>query len=75
VGSDEMGGLCCCFTMVRAPYSVVTIADGMVFIDAAYILQRLYDNHPRGEEELLIDTMKRLKWSGVPWDEVLSKEV
>lgn len=36
---------------------------------------RLYDSHPRGEEEILLDTMKRLKWSGVPWEKVFSREV
>lgn len=38
-------------------------------------LYRLHDLHPRGEEELLVDTMTRLKWSGVPWEEVFSEEV
>jgi hypothetical protein len=36
---------------------------------------RLYDNHPNGQEELLIDTMKESKWSGIPWDLVFSEEV
>jgi hypothetical protein len=54
---------------------LVMILHHMVFIDATNVWDRLYDNHPRGEEELLIDTMKRLKWSGVPWDKVLSEEV
>ncbi|KAL0581263.1 hypothetical protein V5O48_000746 [Marasmius crinis-equi] len=36
--------------------------------------QRLYDKHPMGQEELLLDTMKRLKWSGAPWEKVFSEE-
>lgn len=36
---------------------------------------RLYDNHPNGQEDLLVDTMERLKWTGVPWEKVFSKEV
>ncbi|KAJ6589974.1 hypothetical protein DFH09DRAFT_1425522 [Mycena vulgaris] len=36
--------------------------------DFVYVLQWLYDNHPNGQEELLIDTMKESKWSGIPWD-------
>ncbi|KAJ3784162.1 hypothetical protein GGU10DRAFT_377002 [Lentinula aff. detonsa] len=42
--------------------------------DFVIVLQWLYDFHPRGEEELLLDTMKRLKWSGVPWEKVFSED-
>ncbi|KIK63553.1 hypothetical protein GYMLUDRAFT_40596 [Collybiopsis luxurians FD-317 M1] len=42
--------------------------------DFVLTLQWLHDFHPRGEEELLVDTMVRLKWSGVPWEEVFSEE-
>ncbi|KAJ3821652.1 hypothetical protein F5880DRAFT_1721306 [Lentinula raphanica] len=42
--------------------------------DFVIVLQWLYDHHPRGEEELLLDTMKHLKWSGVPWEKVFSEE-
>ncbi|KAJ3847972.1 hypothetical protein EV368DRAFT_76450 [Lentinula lateritia] len=42
--------------------------------DFVMVLQWLYDSHPRGEEEILLDTMKRLKWSGVPWEKVFSRE-
>ncbi|KAL1745754.1 hypothetical protein HDZ31DRAFT_81727 [Schizophyllum fasciatum] len=31
--------------------------------DFVVVIQWLYDNHPRGQEDLLIDTMKYLKWS------------
>ncbi|KAF5391810.1 hypothetical protein D9757_001851 [Collybiopsis confluens] len=37
--------------------------------DFVIVLQWLHDFHPRGKEELLVDTMARLKWSGVPWEE------
>jgi hypothetical protein len=38
---------------------------------------RLYDNHPNGtaSQALLIDTMERLKWTGVPWEKVFAKQV
>jgi len=36
---------------------------------------RLYDNHPNGNEDLLLDTMKLLKWTGVPWEKVFSRQV
>lgn len=35
---------------------------------------RLYDFHPNGNQALLIDTMERLKWSGVPWEKVFAAE-
>ncbi|KAK7062692.1 hypothetical protein VNI00_000180 [Paramarasmius palmivorus] len=40
-----------------------------------YLWGRLYDNHPNGQEDLLIDTMVRLKWSGAPWERVFSEEL
>ncbi len=40
-----------------------------------FIAARLYDYHPNGNEDLLLDTMVRLKWSGVPWEDVFKKEV
>lgn len=36
---------------------------------------RLYDFHPNGQEDLLVDTMKMLKWSGDPWEDVFKEEV
>ncbi|KAL0071101.1 hypothetical protein AAF712_001659 [Marasmius tenuissimus] len=42
--------------------------------DFVIALQWLYDKHPRGQEELLVDTMRRLKWSGAPWEKVFSEE-
>ncbi|KAJ7577524.1 hypothetical protein C8J56DRAFT_970986 [Mycena floridula] len=42
--------------------------------DFVMTLQWLYDNHPNGNEALLIDTMERLKWTGVPWEKVFSAQ-
>ncbi|THV00262.1 hypothetical protein K435DRAFT_934582 [Dendrothele bispora CBS 962.96] len=42
--------------------------------DFVLVLQWLHDYHPRGQEELLVDTMVRLKWTGVPWEKVFSEE-
>ncbi|KAF8892910.1 hypothetical protein BD779DRAFT_1765810 [Infundibulicybe gibba] len=42
--------------------------------DFVITLQWLYDNHPDGQEAILIDTMQRLKWSGVPWEKVFSQQ-
>jgi len=39
------------------------------------IRDRLYDNHPNGNEDLLLETMKLLKWTGVPWEKVFSQQV
>ncbi|KAL0067433.1 hypothetical protein AAF712_005419 [Marasmius tenuissimus] len=38
--------------------------------DFVIALQWLYDFHPNGNQDLLLDTMKRLKSSGVPWEQV-----
>ncbi|CAA7269913.1 unnamed protein product [Cyclocybe aegerita] len=42
--------------------------------DFVMVLQWLYDYHPNGKEDLLIDTMKYLKWTGVPWEKVFSEQ-
>ncbi|KAF8915766.1 hypothetical protein CPB85DRAFT_1432774 [Mucidula mucida] len=34
----------------------------------------LYDNHPEGQEELLVDTMILLKWTGAPWETIFAEE-
>ncbi|KAK7040596.1 hypothetical protein R3P38DRAFT_2513671 [Favolaschia claudopus] len=46
------------------------------WFDFVITLQWLYDNHPQGtaSQALLIDTMERLKWTGVPWEKVFSKQ-
>ncbi|KAK7053027.1 hypothetical protein VNI00_004348 [Paramarasmius palmivorus] len=40
--------------------------------DFVMSLEWLYDNHPNGKEDLLIDTMKQVKYAGVPWEEVFT---
>ncbi|KAJ3491366.1 hypothetical protein NLI96_g750 [Meripilus lineatus] len=40
--------------------------------DFVITLQWLYDLHPDGQEAILIDTMKMLKWTGDPWEQVFS---
>ncbi|KAI0358002.1 hypothetical protein OH77DRAFT_1580683 [Trametes cingulata] len=42
--------------------------------DFVMTLQWLYDFHPEGKEDLLIDTMKMLKYTGDPWEEVFKEE-
>ncbi|KAF7289348.1 hypothetical protein MIND_01396900 [Mycena indigotica] len=42
--------------------------------DFVVTLQWLYDNHPNGQEELLLDTMQESKWSGIPWELVFSEK-
>ena len=39
-------------------------------------LLRMYDNgHSPGQEELLLDTMRMLKYTGDPWELVFDEEV
>ncbi|KDR72302.1 hypothetical protein GALMADRAFT_768590 [Galerina marginata CBS 339.88] len=42
--------------------------------DFVMTLQWLYDFYPNGNEALLIDTMKQLKYTGVPWEKVFSPQ-
>ncbi|TBU30569.1 hypothetical protein BD309DRAFT_951719 [Dichomitus squalens] len=42
--------------------------------DFVMTLQWLYDFHPEGKEDLLIDTMKQLKYTGDPWEDVFKEE-
>ncbi|OJT11217.1 hypothetical protein TRAPUB_12261 [Trametes pubescens] len=42
--------------------------------DFVMTLQWLYDFHPDGQEDLLIDTMKMLKYTGDPWEDVFKEE-
>ncbi|PIL25174.1 hypothetical protein GSI_13063 [Ganoderma sinense ZZ0214-1] len=41
--------------------------------DFVIVLQWLYDFHPEGNEDLLIDTMKQLKYTGDPWEDVFNE--
>ncbi|KAJ3006879.1 hypothetical protein NUW54_g3766 [Trametes sanguinea] len=42
--------------------------------DFVIVLQWLYDFYPEGKEELLIDTMKMLKYTGDPWEDVFNEQ-
>ncbi|KAI0331651.1 hypothetical protein GY45DRAFT_598326 [Cubamyces sp. BRFM 1775] len=42
--------------------------------DFVITLQWLYDFYPEGNEDLLIDTMKMLKYTGDPWEDVFKPE-
>ncbi|KAI1793484.1 hypothetical protein LXA43DRAFT_1059843 [Ganoderma leucocontextum] len=41
--------------------------------DFVIVLQWLYDFHPQSNEDLLIDTMKQLKYTGDPWEDVFNE--
>ncbi|KAF7296050.1 hypothetical protein MKEN_01420100 [Mycena kentingensis (nom. inval.)] len=43
--------------------------------DFVVTLQWLYDNDPRGQEALLVDTMHQSKLSGIPWELVFSEKL
>ncbi|KAK7433993.1 hypothetical protein VKT23_020457 [Stygiomarasmius scandens] len=44
--------------------------------DFIMVLQWLYDFHPNGKEDLLLDTMQQqLKFTGAPWESVFSTEL
>ncbi|OSD04868.1 hypothetical protein PYCCODRAFT_1363452 [Trametes coccinea BRFM310] len=42
--------------------------------DFVIVLQWLYDFYPEGKEDLLIDTMKMLKYTGDPWEDVFNEQ-
>ncbi|EIN09448.1 hypothetical protein PUNSTDRAFT_85803 [Punctularia strigosozonata HHB-11173 SS5] len=42
--------------------------------DFVMVCQWLYDFHPDGNEDLLIDTMKQLKYTGDPWELVFQEQ-
>ncbi|CAK5262542.1 unnamed protein product [Mycena citricolor] len=72
--------------VVDAMYKFVTLANSMLhskntgveawtatrWEDFVMALQWLFDNHPKDatSQALLIDTMKQLKYTGVPWEKV-----
>ena len=43
-------------------------------LNSAFAL-RLHDFHPNGKQDLLIDTMKQVKYAGVPWEVVFEQKV
>ncbi|KAL1692247.1 hypothetical protein GGG16DRAFT_51912 [Schizophyllum commune] len=72
---------------VSAMYKFVPLANQMLrdgegleiwtntrWEDFVMVLEWLYDYHPEGQEELLLDTIVRLRASGVPWEEVYKEE-
>lgn len=73
--------------VVTALYKFVSLANSMLhngtgledwaktrWEDFVMTLEWLYDFHPNGQEDLLIDTMKMLKWTGDPWEDVFNTE-
>ncbi|OBZ73690.1 hypothetical protein A0H81_05963 [Grifola frondosa] len=73
--------------VVSALYKFVALANTMLhdgegledwtktrWEDFVITLQWLYDFHPNGQEDILIDTMKMLKWTGDPWEDVFKQE-
>ncbi|KAJ7051145.1 hypothetical protein C8F01DRAFT_1212766 [Mycena amicta] len=77
-------------SVVNALYKFVTLANSMLrsnntgveewtatrWEDFVITLQWLFDNHPNttASQALLIDTMERLKFTGVPWEKVFTKQ-
>ena len=36
---------------------------------------RLYENYPNGQEDLLLDMMQKLKSTGSPWEDIFAETV
>ncbi|TFY77273.1 hypothetical protein EWM64_g6740 [Hericium alpestre] len=73
--------------VVTAFYKFISLANTMLhngegleewaetrWEDFVITLQWLYDLHPNSQEDLLIDTMKMLKWTGDPWESVFDEQ-
>ncbi|KAF9075009.1 hypothetical protein BDP27DRAFT_1359207 [Rhodocollybia butyracea] len=73
--------------VVAALYKFVTLANAMIknnegldewsearWQDFVITLQWLYDFHPDGNEDLLLDTMLQLKSTGLPWELVFDPQ-
>ncbi|KAL5485522.1 hypothetical protein ACEPAI_8164 [Sanghuangporus weigelae] len=73
--------------VIPAVYKFVTLANSMMkngtgledwtrtrWEDFVIALQWLYDSYPNGNEDLLIETMQLLKWTGDPWEDVFATE-
>ena len=74
--------------ILNAVYKFVQLANTMLannqglevwgqnrWAEFALTLQWLYDNHPNGQEGLLMDTMIRLRASGHKWEQIFSEQV
>ncbi|KAJ7151720.1 hypothetical protein C8R46DRAFT_1229251 [Mycena filopes] len=63
-------------TMLKSNNTGVEAWTATRWEDFVITLQWLYDNHPNGtaSQALLVDTMERLKFTGVPWEKVFSKQ-
>ncbi|KIY46374.1 hypothetical protein FISHEDRAFT_75713 [Fistulina hepatica ATCC 64428] len=42
--------------------------------DFVIVIQWLHEDHPRGKDDILLETMKMLKWSGISWEKVFLPE-
>ncbi|KAF9528370.1 hypothetical protein CPB83DRAFT_854495 [Crepidotus variabilis] len=73
--------------VVTAAYKFVKLANTMIknkqglddwtnsrWHDFLIPMQWLYDNHPNGNEALLLETMNLLKAAGYPWDKIFSDQ-
>ncbi|EMD39171.1 hypothetical protein CERSUDRAFT_152169 [Gelatoporia subvermispora B] len=73
--------------VVSAMYKFVNLANSMLkngegleewtetrWEDFVITLQWLYDFHPQGQEDMLIETMELLKWTGDPWEDVFEEQ-
>ncbi|OCH96340.1 hypothetical protein OBBRIDRAFT_854604 [Obba rivulosa] len=73
--------------VVSSMYKFVTLANSMLkngegledwtktrWEDFIITLQWLYDFHPNGQEDMLIETMELLKWTGDPWEDVFEEQ-
>ncbi|KAF8172706.1 hypothetical protein BJ912DRAFT_99531 [Pholiota molesta] len=72
-------------SVVTALHKFVALANSMIHAgqgleewtetrweDFVITLQWLYDYYPEGNEDLLIDTMKQLRYTGTPWELVFN---
>lgn len=63
-----MGGL-------RDHFAMVILKIESTVQQMTHNIYRLYDFYPDGQEDVLMDTMKMLKYTGDPWEDVFKAEV